>query len=117
VSTTNPLSILTSEAAALAGSLPDPVPVPRAAKVLSVSAATAYSMCHRFIAARRQGDLAGMRENIPCIRAGEQRYIIPRAAFIAFYVGAGLSRDLLRELYGSEVADELEGPDEQRAAS
>jgi len=81
--------------------LPDPVPAKLAAEVLGVSEDTCYEMCRAFIAAKARGDMAGMRNGVPCIKPeGRRRFIIPRAAFVAFYTAAGLSDDLLRELYG-----------------
>jgi hypothetical protein len=84
--------------------LPDPVPVKVAAKFLGISEDTCYGMCKAFIAGKNVGDLAAMRGGLPCIKPeGRRRFIIPRAAFVAFYTAAGLSDDLLRELYGDRA--------------
>jgi hypothetical protein len=112
----DPVSMITVSAEQLEASLPDPVPVKKAAEVLGISAATAYAMCHRFIAAKLHGDVAGMRDAIPCIKPGPSRYVIPRAAFVAFYTSAGLSRELLAELYGPAVAADLLGEPEREAS-
>lgn len=102
-STFSPFSRAAEE---LERSLPDPVPVREVAKVMGVSVATAYAMCHRFIAAKVRGDVAGMRDAVPCVKPGPSRYVVPRAAFIAFYVSAGLPRELLEELYGRPATGE-----------
>jgi hypothetical protein len=94
------LPLLAGSAERLEATLPDPVPVHVAAQVLGVALSTAYAMCHRFVACKARGDVAGMRDAIPCIKPGLSRYVIPRAAFVAFYTNAGLSDELVRELYG-----------------
>ena len=100
----NRYSPMRESAQELAALLPDPVPAKLAAKTMGVSEDTAYGMCRAFIAAKNVGDLAGMRNGIPCIKPeGRRRFIIPRAAFVAFYTHAGLSDDLLRELYGNRA--------------
>jgi hypothetical protein len=100
------LSPLDRCAEQLETTLKDPVPMRDVARVMGVSVTTAYAMAHRFLAAKAHGDIAGMRDAVPCIRAGEGRIIVPRAVFIAFYVGAGLSRELLTALYGQQVAEQ-----------
>jgi hypothetical protein len=88
----------------LAALLPDPVPAKLAAKTMGVSEDTAYGMCRAFIAAKARGDWPACRNGIPCIKPeGRRRFIIPRCAFVAFYTHAGLSDDLLRELYGDRA--------------
>jgi hypothetical protein len=100
----NRYSPMRESAQELAALLPDPVPAKLAAKTMGVSEDTAYGMCRAFIAAKARDDVPGMRNGIPCIKPeGRRRFIIPRTAFINFYIKAGLSDDLLRELYGDRA--------------
>jgi hypothetical protein len=94
--------------------LSDPVTKKEAAKVLAISQGSVYESCRRFDAARISGDVEAMRRHIPCIHRGgvEQpngtfkggRYIVPRDAFIRWYVSAGLDGELLEQLYGGDAA-------------
>ena len=104
----------TSTAERLELELSDPVTKQEAGRVLGISLGSVYESCRQFDAARITDDMGAMRRNIPCIHRGgvEQkngtskggRYIIPRDAFIRWYVSAGLDGALLDELYGGEGA-------------
>ena len=87
----------------LARELPDPVPMKQVAKALGIGLTSAYDSAHQFVAARRSGDEARMRENVPCLRRGAH-FIVPRDTFIRWYVSAGLDADLLERLYGDDAA-------------
>jgi hypothetical protein len=99
-----------STAERLQNELSDPVKKQEAAEVLKISPGSVYESMRQFDAARILGDAPAMRRHIPCIHRGgvEQpngtfkggRYIIPRDAFIRWYVSAGLDGALLEELYG-----------------
>jgi len=114
--TLDSLSPLDRCAEQLEAELKDPVPMRDVARVMGVSVTTAYAMAHRFLAAKAHNDIAGMRDAVPCIRAGEGRIIVPRAVFVAFYVGAGLSRELLATLSGQQVAERACGEAQDEAA-
>ena len=106
------LSLSTTER--LQRELSDPVKKQEAARVLHISPGSVYDSMRRFDAARILGDEEAMRRHIPCIHRGgvEQpngtfkggRYIIPRDAFIRWYVSAGLDGELLDRLYGEGAA-------------
>ncbi len=97
--------------------LSDPVEKAEAARVMNVAVSTIYASCHRFLAAKKRGDITGMRDNIPCLKLGDGTYRIPRGMFIAFWTCAGLSRETLLELYGEQVARDLFGDDEDGRAA
>lgn len=91
--------------------LSDPATPAEIAELMKISISSVYDSTRRFDAARLAGDVKVMRRHIPCIHRGgvEQpdgtfkggRYIIPRDAFIRWYVSAGLDGELLDQLYGS----------------
>jgi hypothetical protein len=83
----------------LAKTLSDPVKKPEIANLLDISLGSVYDSLRKFRAARANGDEQGMRDNIPCIPRGS-RFIVPREAFIRWYVSAGLDHELLERLYG-----------------
>jgi len=83
----------------LVAELPDPVPMRIVAKKLNVSQVTAYASAHRFLAAKASGDIEGMRNAIPCIRLGTNRIIVPRHAFVVWYLTAGL-HDVFGAVFG-----------------
>ena len=94
--------------------LSDPVTKQEAAEVLLISRGSVYESCRRFDAARILGDVEAMRRHIPCIHRGgvEQsngtfkggRYILPRDAFIRWYISAGLDPEVLNQMYGEGAA-------------
>ena len=94
--------------------LSDPVTKKEAGEVLKISSGSIYESMRQFDAARILGDVEAMRRHIPCIHRGgvEQtngtfkggRYIIPRDAFIRWYVSAGLDGAVLEELYGEQAS-------------
>lgn len=105
---------LTTTEERLARELSDPVTMKEAARTLKISLGSVYDSTRRFDAARIRGDVEAMRRHIPCIHRGgvEQsdgtfkggRYIIPRDAFIRWYVTAGLDGEVLEQLYGKGAA-------------
>lgn len=90
--------------------LSDPVRKPEIAELMGISIGSVYESLRRFDAARIAGDVPTMRRHIPCIHRGgaEQpdgtvkggRYVIPRAAFVAWYTSVGLDGELFERLYG-----------------
>jgi hypothetical protein len=83
--------------------LSDPVDKHEIAAVLGVSLGTVYESLRRFRGAKDAGDEQGMRDNIPCITRGT-RFIVPREAFIRWYLSAGLGGATLERLYGEGAA-------------
>lgn len=103
-----------STAERLQRQLSDPVTKKQAAAVLHVGIASVYNSMRAFDAARIAGDAEAMRRFIPCLHQGgiEQpdgtfkggRYIMPRDAFVRWYVSAGLDGAVLDELYGEQAS-------------
>jgi len=94
--------------------LSDPVKKREVADLLEISLGSVYDSLRQFDAARILGDVDAMRRHIPCIHRGGVelpdgrrkggRYIIPRDAFIRWYVSAGLDGEVLERLYGGDAA-------------
>jgi hypothetical protein len=95
----------------LARELSDPVGKQQVANVLGIGIAGVYDSMRRFDAARIAGDIDAMRREVPCLHRGGARqkdgtyrggrYVVPRDAFIRYYVSAGLDESVLAELYGA----------------
>lgn len=88
--------------------LSEPVGKLQIAELMGISLTSVYDSTKKFTAARRNGDEIAMRGEIPCIHRGGSlqpdgtrkggRYIVPRDAFIRWYVSAGLDPELLSRL-------------------
>ena len=85
----------TTDATVLEGRLSDPVEKRQIAEVLGVSLATVYDSLRKYRAAVESGDRALMRANIPCHQLGAQgsRFIVPRRAFIEWYLTPGIDEE------------------------